>query len=410
MLRAGSLLYAIYVCLIIALFLGGLIHIFSINKLWASRELIKHSLVERCNTCFDFILENPDKLSTSGSSTIGLFNDGLLCNFEISSWGYFYNVSVNAFFKKDTITKSYLVGNADRNQSPALYLSDSGQELKVSGTTRITGDMYLPRKKYNVVNILGNTQINRPVITGKVFSSSQNLPPIQPIFLNLKYIKPTTTLQKIKKNQKVIRSFTSPPMFVHLDRGESLDGYQLKGNFYIISNDTLQINHTSMLEDVIIKAPKVIIDEGFEGNLQIFGDKEVIIRSKVKLKYPSLIVIPASSKFREKKIMIEKETDIYGGLLIDGSDYDEKQKNHIIIDESSTILGDIYCNGLLQLNGKVFGSVYTHQFNLETKSSKYSNVILNGEIDPTELPDDYISLSIKNNLIKQRFAKVKNIQ
>ncbi|MFD2561891.1 hypothetical protein [Aquimarina rubra] len=410
MLKAGSLLYAIYVCLIIAILSGGLIYIFTINKTLATRQSVKEQLIDRCTSCFNYFLLNPKSFEKTSMQQVDLFGDGLLCEFTKERWGMYSKLLGKAFFKKDTIDRNYIIGEVADINPLALYLCDFGEELKISGTTKIKGNVRLPKKRYKVVNILGNQQANNPKLEGNITVSSQNLPKITSP--KLEYPKNTieTTLSKLKENQPIYRGFDQQTAIVYLDKGESLDRLNIKGNFIFKSRDTVRINDTSKIEDVIIQAPKVVLEEGFEGSLQIYADKEVDIESDVKLRYPSCIVIEASTRDYEKKIKIAEDVEIYGGIVINGSSFREKQNNFVSIDKNSLVVGDVYCNGIMELKGSIIGSLYTHKLQLETRSSKYADVILNGVIDASELPNNFVRLPLFGNTGENRLERIKNIQ
>ena len=108
--------------------------------------------------------------------------------------------------------------------------------------------------------------------------------------------------------------------------------------------------------------------------------------------------------------MIEEDVEIYGGIVMDGSSFREKQNNYIKVDRNSLVVGDIYCNGIIELKGSIIGSLYTHKLQLETRSSKYADVILNGVIDVTEIPANFVRLPLFKNIGKERLERIKNIQ
>ena len=213
MLRAGSLLYAIYVCMVIAILSGGLVYVFTINKTLATRQQIKEQLIDRCDSCFDYFLSNHKVFNTRSIGEIDLFEDGLQCQFIKKRWGMYATLQGKAFFKKDTVSKGYIVGHISKDDPLAIYMCDFGEELKISGTTRIKGNAKLPKKRYKVVNILGNQQANNPKLEGNISLSSQNLPKINPPELLFPKDIEESTLEKLKNNQVIYRGcllYTSP--------------------------------------------------------------------------------------------------------------------------------------------------------------------------------------------------------
>lgn len=411
MIQASSLLYAIYVCLIIAILSGGLVYIFTINKTLATRQLVNEELIDRCDSCYDYFLTNSETFRNTNKEHIDLFGDGLKCEFVKERWGMYSKLMGKAFFRKDTVYKNFLIGQIKSKKDLALYMSDFGEELKISGATKIIGDLKLPKKRYKTAHILGNQNQNNPKIEGKIGVSAQNLPKIVPPKLVYPMNMEEITLEtlKKKKGKLLFNGFDKKTLLIHLDQNESLDKIRIKGNFIIKSRDTVFLSEETYIEDVIIQAPKVIIKKGFTGNLQIYADKEVVVESEVKLQYPSCIVISSSGQDAEKKISIAENVEIYGGIVMDGLSFSEKQNNHIQIGENTLIVGDIYCNGIMELKGNIRGSLYTHKLELETKSSKYTDVILNGTINSTEVPKDFVGLPLFMNVAENKFERVKSI-
>jgi len=219
MIKAGSLLYAIYVCLIISILSGGLIYIFTLNKSLANRQSVKEQLIDRCDSCYNYFLSNAEMLENSvEGKTIDLFEDGLKCKFKKERWGMYSKIIGQAFFKKDTIEKKFIIGQRGSKTPLALYLSDFGEELKISGSTLIKGNVRLPKKRYKVVNIIGNRQKNNPKLIGAVGTSNQNLPTITAP--KLLYPKKTieTTIASLKQQEIQYRSFNKETMVIKIRR------------------------------------------------------------------------------------------------------------------------------------------------------------------------------------------------
>ncbi|WP_396591874.1 hypothetical protein [Allomuricauda sp. R78024] len=340
---------------------------------------------------------------------INLFDDGIQCRFIKSTWGAFTKVKVKSFFKKDTVTRTSFIGRKNPQNSLALYLCNWGDELKVSGTTKILGDLKLPNGRFKKSSILGNSQLNRPVISGLITSSNQSLPEIliesNPLPERTTQIK----LSKIKTNQQIFNDFESPTLLVDVAKTERITNFNLKGNILLKSNDTIYIESSSRLEDVIISAPKVVIQNGFQGSIQVFADKEIVIDSNVILTYPSALFIFSKTNEFSKNITISKNAQIYGGIVLGGASFDQREANTIVIKKGALIVGDIYCNGKLELQGKVLGTVLSHKLNLETKNGSYENTLLNAEINASDRPKGALSpfLSFKNE--ESNYNVIKNL-
>lgn len=409
MLKAGSLLYAIYVCLILAILSSGLLYVFILNKNLSSRYDMQDRLIERCNSCFALYLSDKKQFQNNATQDISLFDDGIRCHFELKRWGMYAKLMGKIYFKNDTIRKNALIGEVINDDQMALYLGDFGEELKISGTTQIIGNVKLPKKGYETVNILGNQKINNPKIQGAVRNSSQELPKLELPGISQQNSE-IISVDDLQYNTGNFNSFSNKTLEILVHRGESLDRLAIKGNYVINALDTLYIDANSKIEDVIIKAPKVVVEKGFKGSLQIFAKKEVVIEEEVQLSYPSCIVITNETLLEGgKRITIGKEASVYGGVVIDAKSFKDKQENELIIAEDALITGDLYCNGILELKGMVIGTVYAHKLQLKTDFSLYSDVLLNAKIDATRLPKEFIRLPLFQNSQNNEFGIIKSI-
>lgn len=407
MIKAGSLLYAVYVCLLISIFSATLLFIFTVSIEFSARQSIKERLIDRCESCLNFYLSDSNNFNDLKPEMIDIFGDGLVCEFIKTRWGAYTSLNVKAFFKSDTVQKIGLVGESNTENKLALYISDLGEELKLSGATSIKGNMQLPREGHKTVNILGNNQLNKPVVNGHISISEHTLPKLafgRAIFLDgEKWI----SFSQVKNQSTIFRSFKKETLIINLENGERIEDINIKGNIIIKSNDTLYIERTAKIEDVIVNAPKVVINDGFHGNMQIFADKEIVLGERVKLDYPSSLVIYPDKDGFDKKITISTRSEVYGGVLIEGESFDEKENNKIRVDEGALIIGDLYCNGKLQLQGKVIGSVYAHKLEMETESGDYGNLLLNASIEADNLPNDFIRLPLFAQDKKLMYGMVK---
>lgn len=410
MVKAGSLLYAVYICLLISVMSGSLIFIFNYNLDLSTRQAVQSELIDLCDSCFDYYLSDSQNFNDLNSEELNLFDNGQVCEFSKTKWGFYTRLSVKAYFKKDTIQKSAFVGKRQGGEKLALYVCDWDEQLKVSGTTIIKGDMKLPASGHKAVNILGNNQLNKPVLSGRVTKSSQALPEIS--MSNLVELNSNSKrigLSRLNKRSLIFNDFSTETLIVELDKGEQLDNKSFKGNIVIKSVDTLYINNSTKLEDAIVQAPKIVIRNGFEGRAQFVASNEIFVENKAVLKYPSSIAVLSGKSLYQKKITISENSKVYGGVVIDAATFDEKEDNKVFIEEGALIVGNLYCNGKLQLQGKVMGTVHAHKLELETKSGKYENVLLNTSIDALNLPKGFIKLPLFKKQENQIYGIVKTL-
>ncbi|MFH6996253.1 hypothetical protein ACHRWY_27650, partial [Flavobacterium sp. FlaQc-48] len=98
----------------------------------------------------------------------------------------------------------------------------------------------------------------------------------------------------------------------------SLGNLIFKGNFILRSEDSIRVKKNTVLEDVILIAPKITFEEGFKGTVQAFASKGIELEEKVTLKYPSVICVYNESP-DESKIKIKKGCYITGAVVLFGN-------------------------------------------------------------------------------------------
>ena len=381
----------------------------SINRDFSSRLEIRDILIDRCESCLEFYFLNHSQISSSGH--LDLFGDKIGCTIDDSDWGIFKVLNVASHFKKDTITKKVLVGKKGNGKNPALYLTDLGEELKVTGNTKIEGDMLLPKNGYKKINILGNNSLNKPLINGSYTISDQMLPEIQVPEISLSSNGKRTPYSKFKNTSAIYNGFDQNPLIIDLDAETLSKGASFKGKIILVSKDTITIREDMKLQDVIVSAPKVIVEDNFVGRIQIFANKEIEFGENVYLEYPSCAIVWSDPSFFDKLIHVSNRTKVEGPIILGEPSKYASTEGEITVDEGATIIGDLYCRGRLQLKGTVLGSVYTNKFLLKTKNGEYTNTLMNATIDAQKLSEQQLGFVLlnRNGFEKVSYGIVKQL-
>jgi hypothetical protein len=404
MIKANSLLYAVYVCLIIGLLCGAI--------------LLQSNLYNQLNVYYNI----HEELYLNNASTIN-YALGIGINYEDESLinpvnqiesriqkkkhGLLSVLLVESIIKNDTIASAHFVGQYS-NSKTALYVSNFTQPISASGKVTLKGDVFLPSDRISEIYI--NNKPNQIRFQNSIKSSTINLPEISSI---CKTVFNNFTSQKVsinsleKRNDSLyVNSFFNETKEIQITNNQ-LENIIIKGNFVIRSNDSLVISKSAQLEDVIIIAPKVTVLEGFEGTIQVFADEKIYINKKVKLNYPSSICVQNNGE-KGGMIFIDEETKIDGVVMLFGNDLLHIENNLIEIKDKTQIRGTVYSSGVLSINGKVFGAVYAAKLLYKTSSSSYSNCIADVEIDINKKPKYYIYIPIFETN-KNRYGVVKKI-
>lgn len=388
MIKAHSLLYAVYVCLIVSIICGALLYYSNLynllNQFYNSRE----ELYIQNQSALNYALSNADI-----ENDVVNPETGVTTNYELKSHGLLNVIVVKSCLKNDTITSAHFIGHYATKQM-ALYLSNISNPLSYSGNVKLIGNKKLPSKFIDEIYI-NNTQNNLKLV-GSIELSESILPEINSDF---KKVFQETNSQKLLLKDLVrshdsiyFNSFMSKTIEIQLPSAV-LQNVIIKGNFVLYAKDSITINENNVLEDVIVKAPIIRISKGFKGNIQAFANKKIIVESNVLLSYPSVLSIYNNSD-EKSEITINDNVTIYGAIVLFGTPLIRMDDNSIVVKEKSLIIGDIYCTGKLMINGSIYGSVFTNRFFSKTMSSTYDNCIIDAEIDITKRPDYFISIPL----------------
>ena len=244
---------------------------------------------------------------------------------------------------------------------------------------------------------------------GKNNLSDVRLPEINPNFR--KTFKDIITTKKMlfehekSKDSIFFNSFYNVTKEVYLK--SIVSNVIFKGNFVLRAKDSIRVQKSAILEDVILIAPKITFEEGFKGTVQAFATKEIELEQKVSLNYPSVVCVFNENK-NESLIKIKQDCKVTGAVVLFGNTMETINRNNIEIDQNGLIFGDIYCSGRLCLKSKIFGSVYTNRFFYKTASSTYDNTIADIEINTTKKPPYFISIPLFENT-KKNYGILKKV-
>ncbi len=395
MIKAASLAYAIFISLIIGILCAAILLVFSLNLSLNDYYKVQDKLAQNNQSAVPYLLSNHTSLNSNEKNPLHLFDqDETLTRFDVAPWGMFEMWSIESFHRRDTIQRNFLVAKKRDHHAPALFLRNDGGELKISGKTQIKGDIKIPNGRVKKVTITSSTSLFEAKHIGVAQPSPDKLPKLKKIDFDLPD-NHQFYLQSDLEGEKHVNTFDRPTWVISLD--SRLEDIHLKGNIILSSEDTLYVRKSCSLEDVIIKAPKVIFEKGFTGSLQVMATSNIILEEEVTLKYPSALLVTSELDEKERGIICKKGSTISGSIVLQGQGLVSEDRNRIEILEGAVIQGTIYCDGKLSLYGKVEGSVYSSTFFHKTPSTSYDNLIFNGAIIGDALPDKFFSVDFEKN-------------
>ena len=415
MLKAGALYYAIFISFLVAL-LGG----FFIMNVWMHHAhtlsiITEQRLVRNVHSALLLAQEVPDLVPNNGSRDIDLFDDGNdVVSISKTQWGGYCLLKALAQGKYRQKSAIALCGkDIFVNENIALYLADKEQYLSLSGNTIIKGDCYLPKLGLRRAYIEGYSFLGTNMTEGKVLNSKPQLPTLNASLItsNLEYLKGTVSssdslvdMNVLLKTDAIRHSFYKKTLVLYSNRWVTLANKVLQGNIRIISSKGVTISNTTQTNNIIVYAPKIEVEKGFAGNLQLFARDTILINDGVRLLFPSFIAI-AESQNTKAFISIGKGCNILGDVVLTTTGNTKDAQAECSVNIGAAITGRVYCTGKLELKGAVHGTVYTQGFILRTPGSIYENHLLNAVINFKALPVFY-SGSLINDPV-ERYKMVK---
>ena len=405
-LKSGALQFAVFVAVVIALLLGGLMlyaYTFGYMK-EQSKGAIEN--IQLADDGIDYLLNTPE-FNSNDTVTIKLTEkEKQSVKVHLSQWGIFQKAVVVTQFRKKQFVKTAILGSViDAATAPTLFLQNTYNPLTVVGNTRIIGNAFLPEAGIKSGYIAGNSYYGSQLIYGNAKKSTAILPVLDAEILKgivfyLKDYKPTNQQDyiTIDNAKKTIHSFKENRKWVYRKEAIVIENQYISGNIIIKSDTLIRIKKTVALKDLILIAPIIEIEDETKGNFQAIASKRISVGKNCELRFPTALVVYQDNKEQlpiysgnttEIPIFIDTATSLKGSICY----YQDKEETdfstQIKIEEKVKLKGQVYCKGNLELKGTVSGAVYTRQFVANQAGSIFVNHLYNAVIENENIPKLY---------------------
>jgi len=404
MVKAGVLYYTLFLMLISVLIISLVMMRYSLHQQAFTNKTKLDELDLNLKSAFLVYKQDPGIFSVSDSLDIDLYKDSLaMVRLTREDWGIFDIVTASAGWKNLFLSRSGLFGELIDCKDPALYVADQGITVSLSGNSLIRGNSFVPGGVFRTASVEGQPFRNKNISEGEVHRSESDIPEPDPEL--------DSTLAEIyngdvigihlseinRKNSLSIENPFSNPSAVYYSHIDAiLSGLSFRGRIMIYAAGTVFIDRTTSLEEVIIVARRIIVDDGFSGSFQGFAVDSIGIGDNVSMNYPSVLAIsPAAdgdATSSDTHITLGSNTILKGCILLKG----HKEKCRLVIPDSTSVTGQAYCSGTVQMEGKVYGSLFCDGFSFRRDNSTYINHLLNSDIDIEMLPDGFAGFRAGN--------------
>ena len=321
-----------------------------------------------------------------------VFEHGIRSTYQLKPWGVYKVLTVTSHHKMDSVSKSYLLGNTKKkNPTLGLYLVDNGKSLKYAGSTTLSKKVVIPNA--NLTSHFIPKRKNTLKGSGKMTASKNKMPKIA--IQNNPYDIHNNILsleEIIAQGGILVNSFQNETIEVSVHTSDPIRDIVLKGNIRLTSTNKIVLGETAHIQDVVIQAPSIRFLKKFKGNAQVITTREITLEDDAILKYPSSIYTDVKND--SISITLEGKSKLYGSLVMNSNSIIFGKKGSLYVDTDAIIIGDVFCYGVVDLRGSIYGSAYINSFQHKTETNSIDNLIVDARIISDSIPDHYMRLPL----------------
>lgn len=398
-IKSSAIYYALFLSIIFALILGGLILFSGFNQRFALQMDVEEILIENAKSGVAYGQANFKELVLNEPVKLRLFGEGIdSVELVKNQWGAFTVMRSTALHKNRRYTKIALLGGANRFEKPVnLYLVDNGRPVSICGNARIEGNCFLPKSGFKRAYIEGKNYQGLQFVYGTVQESQKQLPPVNPNFtdgLNQVF----TEIEFWRGDEdSIVVSFADKGKHYLNDRFIILDQCVVKGQVMLEAADSIFVSRNAVIEHAILKSKVVYVESGFSGTLQIFASQKILLGEAVQLRYPSVLGV-IEEEFPTQiaaEISLGEKSQVIGAVFMTSAQPNFRLLPTLNIVAGAEVDGLVYCAGKTQLRGTIKGGLYSEKLFLRTASSAYENHLLDGQL-LDQLPPNFVVPNLLN--------------
>lgn len=372
----GSLLPLVLILsLVIALICFG-----AINNTFFHRKLdIKYQnqtrLIHNANSGIQYLLAYNLEGYTDDLMSVSLTDNDSVKLYK-KKWGLFDIALAEASLPSNqTYSKAAIIGSKPgKFFSSSVYLADNKLPLKLSGKTKLYDILFLPEAGIRTGFVHKTGYLNTKLIYGNTFNSKKELPVLvkdtksifNPVFMNEIYIE---------ELEDTTYTFHTLLTNVYED-DEIYLTESISGNL-VIRAGTVKISNTASINEVLIVADSVVVEDNFHGRLNIISSNYIQIGKRSIIDYPSQLIASDSAS------IILRENVNFNGII---AGFSNNNSIYFRAEKGCSIFGYCYINGLSEIQGSVSGNISTYNFTVTENDKKFNYNLYNAEVSFKKLP------------------------
>lgn len=400
---AGALSLVLVISLLISSMLGSLVMLAYYRDINIARTSLKERLRANAASGIHLLLASSNTAYMEQVTELDLFGKGDdSVRVAKQAWGVFDVYIVQAVQGRHTASSIALVGVDPKEfRGQALYLPDEERPLSLSGNTEIIGDCYLPKAGVKAAYVNQTGFLGEKLVEGVVRESAKAVPAADPIFVKrvIDYCRRNTTHspsfnrvfmdapgeQYIYADNENNYSFNGEVQVIRSKQSIHLTSHRLTGKVLVMSDQEITVSKTAFLQDIIVAAPTVRVEDGFSGSIQIFATDSIIV-GKSRLLYPSALCMQTQGK--HSRLLLKDGAEVSGLVYMGGTG--ERLYDLISIEKGAVVTGMVYADGLTELKGSIAGSLTSRRLFFKTPTATYENHLIDATIHANRLPASFL--------------------
>lgn len=377
--------YAISFMLLVGLFTSGVLFITSTHKRIEAHFIGQEYLL------FDNYTGILFGASTTEEGTFQLFHpSGDTSEIHVKQWGMLKSTVVSTHNKRRSLKREALTMQETDAIYPCLYMPDQKRKIALAGETRLEGKVYASERALTRANVYKKPLKADKLVYGKLYKSERYLPSLHPniaklnsehLFSDVQQIEGVPSDSSFSFAHKTTLFRSAEPVTI---------SQKIRGNIIFQSFQEILVAAEADLEHVMLMAPRVIFEKGFEGKVQVIATEQIVCEEQVHLDYPSaLMLYEKKPGLDQSRIQLMEGARVLGGILLTSEKPDFRKPVVLEILDAS-VGGLVYNNGETEVRGEIIGSLYTSKLVAHAGGGVYGGHLVDAVLSTKQLPESFI--------------------
>lgn len=382
-LKAFSIPTIMTISILICLLLLFVIGVFNFNNNYYSYYHRAKQQKEDINSLFVLYCNDSTllkEIEEEGFYQLYEDNPHTAVSIKTKKWGLYESVEVCA--TDSSFSSIRLLGKArECDYEAALWVCSRDMPLSFGGKSEVKGSTYIPTDGIKYATLGSLAFQGKEIKDYHIDLSEKELPEVDRsnLYLMDKYLKETEFIPSSEDSRyKPYYSFSEEE--THFYVPDDIQQYAMKGHV-VLHGDDILLSSGTILNDVILLARRVTINEGFHGSLQIIATDTVILGKNAHLSYPSGIYLKGNND--RTYLYMDENSTLNGYAIIFGTTENNTDYNvEINFRQTPTAVfnGLLYVDGVACLQGCCYGGVYLKECCYVSSDSFFNSTICDARV------------------------------